>query len=149
MKTLILGIGNPILCDDAVGIVVARKFKEENPELEVMETSEVGMAILEILDGHERAIIIDSIKTERGKPGELYKLELADLSSTDFFPSSHGMGITTAFALGQKLGYRMPTYVRLYAIEIKDNTTFSEQCTEEIETKIPHIMRQIIEEETM
>ena len=71
MNTLILGIGNTILTDDGIGIKIAQKLKEDNPELEVMETSEVGMALLELLDGYDKAIIIDSIKTEQGKPGEL------------------------------------------------------------------------------
>ena len=47
MKTLVLGIGNPILTDDGVGIKVAQKLKEKNPELEVVETSEAGIAILD------------------------------------------------------------------------------------------------------
>ena len=46
MKTLILGIGNPILTDDGVGIRIAQKLKDENPKLEVMKTSEAGFALL-------------------------------------------------------------------------------------------------------
>ena len=149
MKTLILGIGNPILSDDGIGIRVARRFKENNPALEVVETSEVGMALLEILNDHDRAIIIDSIKTDGGIPGELYKLDLADLKFSTNFPTSHGIGIATAVELGQQLGYKMPKYVSVYAVEIKDNTTFSEQCTKEIEACIPGIFNQIIEAETM
>ncbi len=34
MKTVILGLGNPILTDDAVGIKIAQKHKEENSKLE-------------------------------------------------------------------------------------------------------------------
>ena len=149
MNTLILGVGNPILTDDGVGIKIARKIKEGNPDLEVIETSEAGIALLDLIIGYERLIIIDSIKTEQGKPGELYKLELEDLKPGMNFSSSHGIGIATAFELGQRLGYRMPQSVSIYAIEIKDNLTFAEGCTKEVEERIPFIIKQIIEEEKL
>ena len=142
-----MGIGNTILTDDGVGIKIAQKLKEETPEFEVMETSEAGMAILELVAGYDKLIIIDSIKTEHGKPGELYKFALEDLKSATGFVSSHGINIPTAIELGQKVGYRMPKHISLYAVEVKDNSTFGEECTEEVEERMPFIIKQIIEEE--
>ena len=149
MNTLILGIGNPILTDDGVGIKIAQKLKEGNPELEVVETSEAGIALLEHVADCDKLIIIDSIKTEKGKPGELYKLKLEDLNPPMYFSSFHGVDIATAFKLGQKLGIRIPKYISIYAIEIKDNLTFAEGCTKEVEERIPFIIKQIIEEEKL
>ena len=149
MSTLILGVGNPILTDDGVGIKIAQKLKEQNPELEVVETSEAGMALLDLIAGYNKLIIIDSIKTEQGKLGQVYKLKLENLKPAMDVSSSHGIGIATAFELGQRLGYRMPEYISIYAVEIKDNTTFGEECTEEVEERIPFIMSQIIEEEKL
>jgi hydrogenase maturation protease len=149
MKTLILGIGNLILTDDGVGIKIAHKLKEERPELEVVETGEAGLSLLDLITGYDRLIIIDSIKTEQGEPGQVYKLELEDLKPAMDFSSSHGIDIATAFKLGQSLGYKMPESVSLYAVETKDNTTFGERCTEEVEEKIPFIAQQIIDEEKL
>ncbi len=149
MNTLILGIGNPILTDDGVGIKIAQRLKEGNPELEMIETSEAGITLLDLITGYNKLIIIDSIKTEKGKPGDLYKLELEDLKPAKAFSSSHGIGIATAFELGQRLGYKMPKCVNLYAVEIKDNTTFGEECTEEIKTRIPFIAKHVIDEERL
>ena len=149
MKTLILGIGNPILTDDGVGIRIARKLKEESPELEVTETSETGITLLDLVVDYDKLIMIDSIKTEKGKPGDLYELKLEHLKAAMDFSSSHGIGIASAFELGRRLGYRMPGHVRIYAVEIKDNTTFGEQCTEEVEARITFITKQILEEEKL
>ena len=147
MKTLILGLGNPLLTDDGVGSKIAQKIKEENPELEVVETSEAGIALLDYIVGYEKVILIDSIKTGGGKPGDLYKLKLEDLKPAMDFSSSHGIDIATAFQLGERLGYHMPRDVSIYAVEIKDNTTFGEKCTKDVEEKIPLIAQQIIETE--
>lgn len=149
MNTLILGIGNPILTDDGVGIKIARKLKEESPQSEVAETSEAGIALLDLIPGYDKVIIIDSIKTERGKPGEVYKLKLEDLKPAMDFTSSHGISIATALELGRMLGYRMPSCVSLYAVEIEDNVTFSENCTPEVEKRVPFITKQIIGEEKL
>ena len=149
MNTLILGIGNPILTDDGVGIKIAQRLKEENAKLKVIETSEAGIILLDLIAGYDKLIIIDSIKTEKGKPGDLYKLELGDLKPSKDFSSFHGISIATAFELGQKMGYNMPKFVSIYAVNIKDNTTFGENCTEEIKERIPFITKQIIEEERL
>ena len=149
MSTLILGIGNPILTDDGVGIKIARKLNEGNPELEVIEASETGIALLDLIIGHDRLIIIDSIKTEKGKPGDLYKLDLEDLRPSKDLSSSHGIGIATAFELGKKLGYKIPEHISIYAVGVKDNSTFGEDCTQEVKVKIPSITLQIIKEERL
>jgi len=151
MNTLILGVGNLILTDDGIGIKIAQRLKEEKPDLEVMETSEAAMAILDLIAivGCDKLIIIDSIKTEQGELGELYKFEIEDLKPARDFSSSHGVDIATVFELGQRLGYSLPKNVSLYAVEIKDNTTFGEECTEDVVEKIPFITRQIIEQEKL
>lgn len=149
MKTLILGLGNPILTDDAVGIKIAQELKEEIPDLEVVGSSESGLALLEQVIGYDKLIIIDSVRTEKGKPGELYKLRLEDLKPATDFSSSHGIDIATAFKVGEGLRYRMPKHVSIYAVEIRDNTTFGEKCTEGVEERIPFFVRQIIEEEKL
>jgi len=151
VNTLVLGVGNPILTDDGIGIRIAQRLKEEKPDLEVMETSEAAIAILDLIavSGCDKLIVIDSIKTGQGKLGELYKFELEDFKPAKDFSSSHGVDIATTIELGQRLGYSMPKYIGIYAVEIQDNTTFGEKCTGDVEEKIPSIIRQIIEEEKL
>jgi hydrogenase maturation protease len=147
MKTLVLGLGNPILSDDAVGIRVAEGLKEKMPAQDVVGTSEAGLALLDYALGYDKLVIIDSVMTKGGKAGELYKLELEDLKPGMSLSSSHGVDIATAFSLGEKLGYHVPRQVTVYAVEIADNTTLGEKCTRKVEERIPSIVRQIAEEE--
>ena len=149
-KTLVLGVGNPILSDDGIGIKVAQRLKEECPELEVIETSEAALTMLDVVcrDDCDKLIIIDSIKAD-GELGELYEFTLEDLRPAKDFSSSHGVDIATVVELGQRLEYRMPQDVSIYAVAIKDNTTFGEECTRKVEEKIPFIARQIIKKERL
>jgi len=144
MKTLILGVGNPILTDDSVGICVANEIEKFSlPNVEVIETSLAGISLLDYVVEYERLIIIDSIKTEKEIPGTLYKLKLEDIGTSSATSYSHGMNIRTAIELGRKLGYKIPEIIEIYAIEIEDNTTFGEECTPAVKRKIPGIVDEI------
>jgi hydrogenase maturation protease len=149
MKTLVLGIGNPILTDDGVGIEIARRIEQHNPDVVVEETNEAAIALLDLVMDYERLIIIDSIMTEDGQPGKLYKLGLEDFSPKMDFMSAHGMDIATAFEVGRGIGCRLPQSVSIYAVEVKDNSNFSESCTPELAARIAPITQKIIAEEKL
>lgn len=149
MKTLVLGIGNPIVTDDAAGLRIARRIKEMNPELEVVEACSGAMGLFDYVVDHDRVILIDSVKTDGGKPGTLYKIEMQDLKPTLSHAASHGLDIASAFKVGEGLGYKMPESVSIYAVEVKDNVNFGEECTTEVADRIPSIAREIMEAENL
>ena len=68
LSTGIIGLGNPLLTDDAVGIIVARQLQELLPEdMFIVEASAGGMELVELMLDHERIILIDAIMTEMRK----------------------------------------------------------------------------------
>jgi hydrogenase maturation protease len=149
MDTLVLGVGNPVLTDDTVGFRVAHLIKEAKPELTEIETAEAGLTLLELITGYERVIIIDSVKTGHGKPGTLHQLNLEQIDPAWNFCSTHGVDIRMAFELGRKLDYKLPAKIRIYGIEVEDNTNFGEKCTAEVERSIPQIVREIMTREKL
>ena len=76
MKTLLLGLGNPIVSDDSVGLRVSAILKERLAGREDVEISEDywgGLRLMERLIGYDRAIVIDAICTG-APPGTLHRL---------------------------------------------------------------------------
>ncbi len=148
MKTIILGLGNPILRDDSVGLRVARVLQEKliQPGITVMEASVAGLDILDLLAGHEQAIIIDAIQTEGGKAGRVYRLEPEALNATCHAATPHDVNFATALELGNKLGLALPQKIAIFAIEVGDVSSFSEECTPEVEAAIPLCADMIIRE---
>ena len=145
MKTLLLGLGNPILRDDSVGLRVVRELGKKivREDVRVEEESLANIDLLESLGSYEKWIIVDSIKTNGGRPGELYPLMLDDLRSTFHLGSPHDVNLATAFELGKRLGMAIPEEIRIYAIEIEDNETFSEACSPSVEEAIPRVVEEI------
>jgi hydrogenase maturation protease len=148
MKTLVLGLGNPILSDDGVGIRVAHEVASQvrDPQVTVTETSGAGLSLLDSIAGYDRVIMVDAIQTKEGRPGQIYRLGLEDFSLTRYFSSPHQLSLATALELGKMLGLAMPQEVAIFAVEARDVTTFSEQCTSEIERVIPEVVKMVINE---
>lgn len=123
MKTLILGLGNELLSDDAVGILAARALKEHlQDKADVIESALSGMALLDLLIGYERAIIIDAVKTGKSPPGTILELSPADLSKV-LAPSPHYAGLPELIATAQALKLDFPKEIKIFAIEVEDPYT--------------------------
>jgi len=148
MKTLVLGMGNPILSDDGVGIKVAQEVGKQlnHPQVTIAETSEAGLRLLDSIVGYDKVIIIDAVQTEKGQVGQIYRMEPQDFSSAKYFPSPHQINLTTALELGKMLNLAMPQKITIFAVEAKDVTSFSEKCTPEVEQAIPEVVKMVLEE---
>ena len=148
MKTLILGLGNPLRCDDGVGNKVVQILGKEidNSEVTVTETNAVGLGLLDLLKGYQRAIVIDAIQTRKGKPGQVHRLSLQDLGTLRYSHTTHNVDLVTVVELGTKLGLALPQEITIFAIEVADVTTFSEECTPQIERAIPRVVKLVLRE---
>ena len=148
MKTLVLGLGNPILSDDGVGIKVAREVgkKLDDPEITVAETSGAGLRLLDSIVGYDKVIIIDAIQTKKGKAGQIYRMEPEDFSFAKHLSSPHQINLVTALELGKMLNLAMPQKITIFAVEAKDITSFSEKCTPEVERAIPKAVKMVLAE---
>ena len=49
---------------------------------------------------------------------------------------------------GKKIGYKIPELIDIYAVEVEDNTTFSEHCTPQVEASIARVVQEIKKEVT-
>jgi len=137
MRTLVIGIGNPILGDDGIGIWAARLLKENSVKLEDVKVKELcrgGVSLMEEMLGYEQVLIIDAINTKRGRPGNVYAMKPEEFKETQHLSSPHDLDFTAALKLGEKFApEQMPKEITIYAIEIGTALTFTEQLTPAVE----------------
>jgi len=151
-RTLILGLGNPILGDDGVGIAIAREIKESwpgdpDPFIDIIEASLAGRFLLDLVTGYETVIVADAIITdENAIAGTVYTLSVDDLGAVVNPYASHAFDLRTTVELGKQLGYKMPDTIRIYAVEIKENTVFREGLSPEIEATVVPVARRIMQD---
>ncbi|GAB4541722.1 MAG: HyaD/HybD family hydrogenase maturation endopeptidase [Anaerolineae bacterium] len=153
MKTLIIGLGNPILTDDGVGVKVAYAVQDALASsgqngVTVTEASVGGLRLMEMMEGYDRVILVDAIQTPEGQPGTIWRLTLDDLASvapTQHSASAHDMNLPTAMEMGRRLGLALPQQVEIFAIEAQDVVTFGETCTPDVTAAIPVVTELVLQ----
>ena len=147
---MILGLGNPILGDDGVGIAIARAIKELrpcDPSVDIIEASIAGRFLLDLITGYRTVIVADAIITDEKAPaGSVYTLSVGDLGSVVNPYASHALDLRTTVELGKALGYELPEEIRIYAVEIKEHTVFREGLNPEVEAAVLPAAGKIMED---
>jgi hydrogenase maturation protease len=147
MKILVLGLGNPLVTDDSVGLRVAESLKEQlagREEIEVSEDYWGGLRLMERLIGYRRAIIIDAV-CSGVEPGTIHRLS-PDSIATQRSASAHDVNLPTALEFGRQAGMELPRNedIRLVGIEAVDILNFGERCTPAVEAAIPRAVETVI-----
>jgi hydrogenase maturation protease len=150
MKTLILGLGNPILTDDGVGIHVVRAVASrcQVDGVAFVEASVGGLRLLDAIVGYERVIMVDAIQTRDGEPGDIHRLHPNGLRASLHSGSTHDLSLADALALGRGMGMTLPDdeAISIIAIEVEDVLTFGETCTPVVMAAIPRAVEAVLAE---
>jgi hydrogenase maturation protease len=152
MKTLVIGLGNPILGDDGVGwrVVeeIARKTADRN-DVEVDTISLGGLSLMERLTSYERVILVDSLFSGQKPIGtvSLFLLnELPDLSS-GHTTAVHDTSLRNALSVGRSMEIPLPRDedVHIVAIEAEKVYDFSETLSPPVEAAVPIAVEAVLQ----
>ena len=144
----VLGLGNPVLCDDAVGLHVAaeveRLLREDSiPGVTVLTSTRAGFDMINLLTGFTHALIIDCLELPEPIPGRIRLLDLNSLSGSARLVGVHDISVADAFELAATLGIRMPGTIEIYAVEGGDTQTISEEMTPAVAAVVSPLARMV------
>lgn len=145
LKTLVLGLGNDLLTDDSIGLRLAADLQSHltgTPNLTILQTAEMGLALLDFVVGFDQLVLIDAVQTRRVPPGFVHQVGHEDLHCVPLV-APHFLGIGELLALGAELGLPMPQLVTIFAIEVDDPYTVGTELTPILRTAYPGILTQI------
>lgn len=147
MRTLILGIGNLLLCDEGVGVHVARALQQEElPENVVI--LEVGTAFLDALPEIEKAdriIIVDAMKADHA-PGTIYRVPFEDCVKPECIASLHGFDLSRVIYLAGRETPPEAVVIGVEPVRIDWGTELSPKIQEMIPSVIEAIKTEIVRE---
>lgn len=146
MKELVLGLGNPILGDDGIGIVVARALGERIGGLDFAVCPTIGLDFLDILAGYDRAYVVDAMCTRGGLRGEVKRISPHGGPGTMHLFNSHGLHFFEVLELAQSLGLETPGACLVFGIEIGDCVRFEETISDELAERLHDIVDEIAAE---
>lgn len=136
MKTLVIGVGNLLRCDDGVGIHVVDRLNEVASYIDTLDVALGSIEILEAMKGRDRVFIVDAIQAG-GEPGTIYRVNLSGGEEPPRITHSHGVDLLTTLKLGDSLfPGQMPREIVLLAVEAEDITTLGMSCTSKVQAAI-------------
>jgi hydrogenase maturation protease len=104
--TVVIGLGNPIMGDDGLGLAALARLQARGvaPEVELMDGGTWGMNLLPTIESADRLLLIDAIDAG-GAPGTLHVLERAQLPRyLDTKISPHQVDLRDVLALAELRG---------------------------------------------
>ncbi len=168
MKILILGIGNPLRGNDAVGIEAANNiknfFSDRDIDIDVKTASTTNIDILNIISGYDKVVIIDAVKTADRNLGRIHILHAKHLKSssyhilcnirarrrisTDTFSvaeyTTHNIDLGTTLEIGRALGMKIPK-ITIYGIEVGcENEDFKQGLSKRVKAAVPAVTKKIL-----
>ncbi len=95
MNTLILGMGNLLLCDEGVGVHVARALAQRDlpPDTAVVEAGTAFLDVLPDIEKADRILLIDAMEGG-GAPGSVYRVPFDQCRHPDMLASLHGFDLS-------------------------------------------------------
>jgi len=147
-RILVIGLGNPLVSDDSVGLRVAAALKQRlagREDVDVTEDYWGGLRLMERMIGYDKAIVVDAICTGAA-PGTIHHLT-TDSIATQKSASAHDVNLPTALAFGRRAGAKLPKdeNVCLVGVEAEDLINFNEECTPAVAAAIPRAVREVIQ----
>jgi hydrogenase maturation protease len=144
-RVVIVGLGNPLLKDDAVGVRAAELLAKDlaSTAVDVLQSSWGGIRFIDLLAGYDRAIIIDAIEWRRGPPGTVYRLTTDEAIPTARAVSYHDLSLGNALALGRTLDIPLPVEVVFFAVEALETRSFGENLTPAVAAALPELVRRV------
>jgi hydrogenase maturation protease len=148
LKTIVIGLGNPILGDDGAGWKVVEELKASLPEgIDIDALAGGGLSLMERLVGYDHAIIVDTLNTGEGTKGKIWVFSLQSLPNPflGHLGSAHETNLMTALDVGRSLGAHLPDRVTVVGIESPGVYDFGESLSPEIEGAIPGAVQAVLE----
>jgi hydrogenase maturation protease len=163
MKTIVVGLGNPILGDDAVGWKVADEVRSkltsssplsaqpdngQGDAIDVECLSLGGMSLMEHLIGYQYAILIDAFRPEADEPlGMLRVFKLRDLPIYSAFhvTSAHDTSLQQAFELGKSMGALLPENVTVVGVTTREICHFHEGLSQLVANTVPLAVHKVLD----
>ncbi len=127
MKTAIMGFGNPVRSDDAIGIYVIEQLVKKLPESDDISIFDMGTAAFEVLfglKGHNKIILVDGVLNTNEPVGTLFKVpaeEVMKAPQDDPLVFLHGMKWDQALSYTKKiLQDEYPDDIQVYLVAIEN-----------------------------
>ena len=105
-----------------------------------------GMNLLDMIRGYDKVILVDAIKQENSKTGDVKRFTLPE-APTIHSSNPHDVSLSEALHLAKQLGEtHLPQEIIVIGIVVKNTHDFGEHLTNEVASAIPNAVTMVLME---
>ena len=147
-NTLVAGLGNPLMGDEGVGVLLVQRLEAEAPDpagVEFLDAGTGGVALVHAMAGRRRAIFIDCARMGE-PPGTMRRFSDEQVRSRKDMPglSLHEADLMDIIDLARRLG-QCPDEVLIFGIE-PASVEEREGLSPELQKRLPSYVRRLLGE---
>jgi hydrogenase maturation protease len=101
-----------------------------------------GLYLLDEMDGFDRVVVVDAVRTGARPPGTVLSFALEDLRAPEG-PSPHSIGLPSALARARAAGAPVPSRIYVVAVEVADMETVGESLSPQVAAAIPAAVAEV------
>ena len=147
MRTVVIGVGNPVRADDAVGLHVARAVRARaGGTCDVEELWAGGLRLVEAMSGYDRAIVVDALSGAGVAPGDLVRLPLDALGPCRSVACAHDTSLPVGLAVWREAGAPVPAEVTVLGVGAEDLVTLTEALSPAVAAAVPRAVEAVLAE---
>lgn len=133
---LVLGLGNEILGDDAVGLLASRHLAARlGDSADHAEACVATLDLLPLVAGYRRVIVVDAYLSPTVPPGTAVRATPAGLPAGFGYRSVHTLPFLDMLALGRSCGLPMPAEVVIHGLCVQEVSTFGHRLSPGVEER--------------
>ena len=138
---IVIGLGNEFRRDDAIGLIAARRLREQGIAAQEHEGDLAGL--IDQWKSAEGLILIDAVKSG-AIPGTVHRRDVSatPLDREVFKSSTHALGLADAVELSRMLG-TLPSRVLVFGVEVRD-VSAGVGLSLEVERALPGLLEEVL-----
>ena len=146
--TLILGVGSPLMGDDAVGILAVQALQQRSdlpPDVDVVDGGTDGLGLIPLIETYARVIVVDAAQVGL-PPGSIRRFTWQDvrLAPQERTLSLHQGGLGDALALAEVLG-SLPAELIFYGVQ-PEQVAWDAPLSDAVSRTMPALIEALVDE---
>ncbi|HML21140.1 MAG TPA: hydrogenase maturation protease [Aggregatilinea sp.] len=146
--TLILGVGSPLMGDDAAGVLAVQAIQARAdlpPGVDVFDGGTDGFGLIPVIEAYSRVIVVDAAQLDL-PPGSFQRFTWGDvrLAAQTHTLSLHQGGLPDALLLAEVLG-SLPAELVFYGIQ-PEQVAWDAPLSEAVAQALPALVEAILRE---
>jgi hydrogenase maturation protease len=146
-KTVVIGVGSPLMGDDGVGVAAVERLREEVGSVEgvaFLDGGTWGMQLLPAIEDADRLLVLDAIR-DGGPPGVVLRREKDEIPRLLYQKvSPHQIDLREVFAVAELRG-TFPAEAVALGVE-PDRVELRDGLSEAVQSALPDLLAAVVEQ---